>query len=305
MRIVEVGPRDGLQNEVKPVPSEQKIKFINALAASGVRDIEVTAFVSPKAVPQMANASQVTQGIDMVKGVRYYALVPNPRGLEDWLTAFARFEPEARGVALFTAASETFNDRNIHASIEESLRNFELIQATLERELGAKRPFVRSYVSTAFRCPYEGDISPHRVQAVAKALFDVGADEVSLGDTIGAATPLQVERLLDALVLAFGADRLAMHFHDTRGTALANVLTSLRYGVSTFDSSAGGLGGCPFAPGASGNLATEDLIYMLNGMDIRTGVDLKKVGEASKLIASSLEHKLPSKELQALSTAGF
>ena len=305
VRIVEVGPRDGLQNEAELVPSEIKVVFVNALSRTGLRDIEVTSFVNPRAIPQLADAATVLESIERQSGIRYFALIPNLAGLERWLPCAEALPSSGRAVALFTAASETFNRRNVNATISESLEQFRQIINRLTTEFDDQRPFVRGYVSTAVRCPYEGPIVPDAVARVVKALIDLGVDEVSLGDTIGAATPKQVSLLLDRLLSDMSAEKLSVHFHDTRGMALANVLAAMEMGISTVDASAGGLGGCPFAPGASGNLATEDLVYMLNGMGIETGVDLDAVVEASSIISPAIHHGLPSKELRAFTAAGF
>lgn len=306
VRIVEVGPRDGLQNEDASIPLEAKVQFIDLLSRSGLREIEVTSFVSPVAVPQLADAADVLKEIAKTPGVRYPVLVPNVRGLERWLTCLEWMPPGSRGVSLFTAASETFNQRNIRSSIDESLTTFELVIDRLRRDVpDSEIPFVRGYISTAFICPYEGVIEPHAVVRVARRLMEMGVQEISVGDTIGAATPVQVVRLLESLLPFLGAERLALHFHDTRGGALANVLASLQAGVSVFDSSAGGLGGCPYAPGAGGNLATEDLVYFMDGLGVETGVRLCAVAEASQSIAPHLGHGLPSKALAAFQAAGF
>lgn len=293
VRVVEVGPRDGLQNEPVFVPTEVKVRFIDALSAAGLPVVEATSFVQPKAVPQLADADQVLPAIQRRPGTRYPVLVPNPRGLERALKA------GAREIAVFTAASETFNRRNINRSIAESLRDI----AAVLREARSAGLWVRGYVSTGFGCPYEGEVPVERVVDVAERLVELGVDEVSVGDTIGVATPGGVERVVGALLERVPADRLGLHFHDTRGTALANTLAALQMGVAIFDSSAGGLGGCPYAPGAAGNLATEDLLYMLHGMGIETGVDLAGVVAASRLIAAHLGHPPTSKYLQAVSAA--
>lgn len=305
VRIVEVGPRDGLQNESADIPTEIKVDFVNALARAGLRDIEISSFVSPKSVPRMADAADITRQIEKRAGTRYSVLIPNLRGLDRWLQSANVLPNASRGIALFTAASETFNQKNINASIPESLENFRHIVARLRTEFGSEMPFIRGYVSTAFRCPYEGWIEPAPVEEVAKQLVDIGVDELSFGDTVGAATPNLVQNLLERLVPTFGTDMIAMHFHDTRGTALANVLTSMELGIGIFDSSAAGLGGCPFAPGATGNLATEDLVYMLSGMEIETGVSLEGVVQASNLIRPFIGHPLPSRALQAFQAAHY
>lgn len=305
VRIVEVGPRDGLQNEKRSVPVQTKVDFIDRLSASGLTELEVTSFVSPKAVPQLSDATEVLRLMEKRAGVRYSVLVPNLKGLERWLECAEWLPSSSRAIALFTAASETFNRRNINAGVVESLENFRQVIDRLRSECGREIPHLRGYVSTAFVCPYEGAIDPSSVESVCERLIQLGVDELSLGDTIGAATPRQVAGLLDGLIPRFGPEMLALHFHDTRGTALANVLAAMQMSISTFDSAAGGLGGCPFAPGAAGNLATEDLIFMLHGMDISTGVNLEGIVEASTIIAPAVGHDLPSKELQAFVSAGF
>src|SRR5687767_338723 len=289
VRVVEVGPRDGLQNEKVVIPTSVKVDFINRLTASGLQTIEAGAFVHPKWVPQMADTAEVYEQIDKKAGVDYPVLVPNLKGLE------RAVESGVTSIAIFTAASDTFNKRNINMTIEESFINYAPVaHAALNH--GMK---VRGYVSCACGCPYEGDVPPERVLEVAARLLDLGCYEVSIGDTIGVGTPLQVQGLIALLTQVIPASRLAMHFHDTRGTALANTLAALDMGISVFDASAGGLGGCPYAPGASGNLATEDLLYLLHGMGIETGVDLAKVVEASSTIAPYLDHPLPGKYVQA------
>jgi hydroxymethylglutaryl-CoA lyase len=283
VRIVEVGARDGLQNEPAPVPTEVKARFLEMLADAGLPVVEATAFVSPKWVPQLADAEQVMHTLRRRDGVRYPVLVPNLKGLARALSA------GAREIAVFTAASETFCQRNLNRSIEQSLAEFEQVV----HEAKAAGCWVRGYVSTAFVCPYEGAIAPESVVPIVERLLAMGVDEVSVGDTIGAAVPTQVARLTEALLPILPLERFAYHFHNTYGTALANVLTALQQGVFIFDSSAGGLGGCPFAPGASGNLATEDLLYMLHGMGIETGVDLAGVAAAAQFILSHLQREAP------------
>ena len=287
--IVEVGPRDGLQNEKASIASADKIAFVDRLSESGHSVIEVSAFVSPKWVPQMADASGVFAGITRKPGVRYTALVPNRAGLERAIAA------GVTEVAIFAAASETFSRRNINQSIDESLATYKMV-CDDARAAGVR---VRGYLSTCFVCPFEGPIAPSRVAEVAARLFDLGVFEVAVSDTIGAATPGDVLRVLGAVSVRFPLQPIALHFHDTRGTALANVLAGLDCGVTTFDSSAGGLGGCPYAPGAAGNLATEDLLYMLNGLGIDTGVSIDAVASASRFIETKLDHALPSRYLQA------
>jgi isopropylmalate/homocitrate/citramalate synthase len=287
--IVEVGPRDGLQNERAAVSTADKIAFVDRLSAAGHQAIEVSAFVSPKWVPQMADAEGVLAGITRRPGTRYAALVPNRQGLERAIAA------GVSEVAIFAAASETFSRRNINQSIDESL----VAYATVCAAARAARLRVRGYLSTCFACPFEGPIDPLRVAELSGRLFDIGVYQVAISDTIGAATPGDVLRVLEAAAVRVPLHQIALHFHDTRGTALANVLAGLDYGVTTFDSSAGGLGGCPFAPGAAGNLATEDLVFMLNGLGIETGVSLEGVAAASRAIEPHLDHPLPSRYLQA------
>jgi hydroxymethylglutaryl-CoA lyase len=287
--LVEVGPRDGLQNETPSIATADKIAFVNQLTNAGHRVIEVSAFVSPKWVPQMADASDVFAGITRRAGVRYTALVPNRAGLERALAA------RVDEVAIFAAASETFSRKNINQSIDESLTAYR----TVVDDAKAAGLRVRGYLSTCFRCPFEGPIAPSRVAEVSARLHELGVYEVAISDTIGAATPGDVVRVLGAVSEVLPLQQTALHFHDTRGTALANVLAGLDYGVTTFDSSAGGLGGCPYAPGASGNLATEDLLYMLNGLGIDSGVSVEAVASASRFIETKLDHKLPSRYLQA------
>ena len=287
--VVEVGPRDGLQNEQAPVSTADKIAFVNRLSAANLPVIEVSAFVSPKWVPQMADAAEVFAGIERRPGIRYTALVPNLAGLDRAMAA------GVAEIAVFAASTETFSRKNINQSIDESLVNYAGVTA---RALAAGLR-VRGYLSTAFGCPYEGDVAPERVADVAKRLLDVGVFEVAVSDTIGIAHPGQVPKVLDAVLARMPADRVALHFHDTRGTALANVLAALPYGIRTFDASAGGLGGCPYAPGAAGNLATDDLIYMLNGLGATTEVSLEKLSEASAFIATKIDHRLPSRYAQA------
>jgi len=289
IRIVEVGPRDGLQNEKVTIPTQARIDFITALGDAGLRVIEAGALVSPKWVPQMADTAEVYQNIPKDPGVEYPVLVPNMKGLERAL------EVGVKSIAIFTAASETFNKRNINMTIEESFANYAPVAARARNE-GIR---LRGYISTAFGCPYEGEVPPEKVLEVSARLLDLGCYEVSVGDTIGVGTPMQVQGVIGMLLQVIPAGKLAMHFHDTRGTALANVLSALRTGITIVDSSAGGLGGCPYAPGASGNLATEDLLYMLHGMGIETGVDLARVVAASRAVAARLDRALPSRYLQA------
>jgi isopropylmalate/homocitrate/citramalate synthase len=290
VRVVEVGPRDGLQNEPTFVPTEVKIRFIEMLAEAGLPVVEATSFVSPRWVPQLADAERVLTSIQRRPGVRYPVLVPNRKGLERALAA------GAREIALFTAASETFCQKNLNRTIEQSLQEFEQV-AREARQMGL---WVRAYISTAFVCPYEGQIAPQQVLPIVERLLTMEVDEISLGDTIGAAVPTQVARLTEQLQGILPLEKTAYHFHDTYGMALANVLMALQMGVATFDSSAGGLGGCPFAPGAAGNLATEDLLTMLHGMGIETGVEQAKVADAARFILQYLQRSTPpSRYLQA------
>jgi hydroxymethylglutaryl-CoA lyase len=287
--VFEVGPRDGLQNEAATLTVDDKVAFCDALLDAGLPAVEVGAFVSPKWVPQMAGSDEVFRRVRKRAGSRTPVLVPNRPGYER-----AR-EAGATEMAVFTAASETFNRKNINASIDESFARF----AEFVPEAKASGAWIRGYVSTCFGCPYEGAVDPAKVVEVARRLQDAGCDEISIGDTIGVGVPTQVTDVMGRLKDAIGAARLAVHFHDTRGTALANVLAALEVGVAVVDSSAGGLGGCPYAPGASGNLATEDLLYMLHGMGIETGVDLAAVTRASRALQSRLGRALPSRYLQA------
>jgi len=290
VKICEMGPRDGLQNESAIVPTTDKIRYIDLLSRSGLATIETTSFVRPDAIPQLTDAEDVMGGIEQRAGVTYLCLVPNVRGL-----ARAR-SAGVRSVAVFAAASESFTKRNINMTIEESLASF----ATVVKEARDDGMWVRGYISTAFGCPYEGTVSVRTVVRVAEALAEMGVDEISIGDTIGVATPNQVVEVAGALQERMPVERLAMHFHDTRGTALANIIAALQMNVAIFDSSSGGLGGCPYAPGATGNVATEDVLYMLHGMGIETGVDLDKIRDASRFIAGVLQRDLTSRAYRAL-----
>jgi hydroxymethylglutaryl-CoA lyase len=287
--VVEVGPRDGLQNEATSLSVDDRVLFCQHLIEAGLPVVEVGAFVSPRAVPQMADTGEVLRRLNPRAGAKTPVLVPNRTGFE-----LAR-QAGARAIAVFTAASETFNRRNINATIDESFARFDGFVPEARRE----GIWVRGYVSTCFGCPYEGSVAPARVVEIALRLMEAGCHEVSIGDTIGVAVPTEVGEVLERLLEVVPRESLAVHFHDTRGTALANVLAALQKGIAIVDSSAGGLGGCPFAPGASGNLATEDLLYMLHGMGIETGVSLEKVAAASKALAPRLGRALPSRYLQA------
>lgn len=259
--IKEVGPRDGLQNEKVFVPTEDKIAWINQLSGTGLNSIEITSFVNPKWIPALADAAEVAAGIERISGIVYSALVPNRQGLERAL------EADVDEAAVFMSVSETHNHRNINKSIYAT---FPILREVAHEALAAGKS-VRGYVSTVFGCPYEGPVSIDEVIRVAETLFDMGIGELSLGDTIGIANPKQVQEVLDILLKRFDAKKLALHFHDTRGTALANILVSMDMGITTFDASVGGLGGCPYAPGASGNVASEDLLYMLEAMGFTRG----------------------------------
>jgi hydroxymethylglutaryl-CoA lyase len=290
VRIYEVGPRDGLQNEATPISTESKRDYIDRLLVAGLREIEVTSFVAPRAVPQLADADLLLPSLRRPPGVRYPVLVPNLRGFERAL------EAGANAVAVFTAATDAFTQHNLGMTIEESLAAFGPV---LERA-AARGWWRRGYVSTAFGCPYTGRVAPERAVAVARRLIDLGVEEVCYGDTIGVGVPSQVEDLLArSVAVAIPLDRTAFHFHDTRGTALANVVAGLNAGVRCFDASTGGTGGCPYAPGAAGNLATEDLVYLLDGMGLEHGVSLAGVLDAARFISGKLGRPLASKVGQA------
>jgi hydroxymethylglutaryl-CoA lyase len=285
VRIVEVGPRDGLQNEKSTVSVETKVALIDKLSDSGLRNIEAGAFVSPKWVPQMADTDKVYAAIKKAANVSYPVLVPNAKGMEAAVAA------GVKEIAVFAAASETFSQKNINCSIAESIERFKPVMEEAKKR-GIK---VRGYVSCVLGCPYEGEIKPEAVVKVARALHDAGCYEISLGDTIGTGTPEKTRTLLQAVKKEIPVAALAVHFHDTYGQALANILVALEEGVSVIDSATGGLGGCPYAKGATGNVATEDVLYMLNGMGIETGVSLEKVAEAGRFIADALQRPLVSK----------
>jgi len=278
VRIVEVGPRDGLQNEPGTVPAAVKIEFIERLAAAGLPAVEATSFVSPRWIPQLADAAEVFRGLARRPGVAYPVLVPNLQGLE------RAIEAGAEEIAVFTAASETFNRKNINASVADSLARIrELAAPALARGMR-----MRGYISCVLGCPYEGAVSEDKVVEIAQALLELGCYEVSLGDTIGVGTPVSARRVLWAVAGECGMERLAVHFHDTRGQALANIFACLEAGVTVVDASVAGLGGCPYAPGASGNVATEDLVYLLHGLGIETGVDLPALVAAGHFICGHL-----------------
>jgi hydroxymethylglutaryl-CoA lyase len=290
VKLVEVGPRDGLQNEAAAVPTRVKVELIKRLVSAGLRVVEAGSFVSPKRVPQMADTGDVLAAIPRKLGVTYPVLVPNMKGMEAALAAGA---PE---VAIFAAATETFSQKNINCSIDESFDRFlSVCEAALDAGIR-----VRGYVSCALGCPYEGEVDAHAVATVAQRLFNFGCYEISLGDTIGTGTPLKTKGLIEAVSQKIPVERVAGHFHDTYGQALANILASLECGVATFDSSIAGLGGCPYAPGATGNVATEDVLYMLDGMGIETGVNMTKLIAAGQYISSHLNRPTNSKAARAL-----
>jgi hydroxymethylglutaryl-CoA lyase len=295
--VYEVGPRDGLQNEAANVPTEGKLALVRALAEAGLARIEATSFVSPRWIPQLADAEAVVAGLPRRPGVSYVVLVPNARGLERLAAAVAQAGEGAPPVAaaVFMSASESHNRKNLNRSVAESLAELgQVVPAARAHGLA-----VRGYVSTVFGCPYDGAVDPGRAAEVAEALLGFGCEQISLGDTIGVATPALTRRVIARMVRTIPAERLALHMHDTRGTALANVLAGLDLGITTFDASIGGLGGCPYAPGASGNLATEDLVYMLAGMGYETGVDFTKLIAAGALAQRLVGRRLPGKTLQA------
>ncbi|MFJ7973436.1 hydroxymethylglutaryl-CoA lyase [Psychrobacillus sp. NPDC096389] len=288
--IKEVGPRDGLQNEKQTISTEDKITWIDSLSKTGLSYIEVSSFVHPKWIPQLADASEVLGKIQREQGITYAALVPNLRGLERALAA------NVDEVSVFMSASEAHNKNNINKSIEETYP----ILSEVVKEAKAAGKTVRGYVSTVIACPYDGPIAASQVRKVSDHLFSMGIDELSLGDTIGVGVPNQVEQLLEELLPHFEANKLAMHFHDTRGTALANIVKSLEMGITIFDSALGGLGGCPYAKGASGNVATEDLLYMLHEMGIETGIDINAVMKSAQLIEKVRGKKLNSRQMDIL-----
>jgi len=290
--VYEVSPRDGLQNEKATVPLGEKLRLVEALTSAGLRRIEVTSFVSPKWIPQLADADDVARALARIaagRPVTYSALVPNARGLE---------RAKAAGmteIAVFLSASETHNQKNVNKSVAETLNAF-------EQTIGPARAAgmrVRGYVSTVWGCPYEGNVDPKKALEIAKRLLAMGCYQISLGDTIGVGTPLQTQKIVSMMLAEIPQEALALHMHDTRGTALANILAGLELGIRDFDASVGGLGGCPYAPGAAGNVATEDLVYMLHGMGIKTGIDLERLVEAGRAAESIVGRSLPGKVHQA------
>lgn len=293
VKIVEVGPRDGLQNEPQPISTQDKVAFIRKLIDAGSKHIELTSFVRPDKIPQLSDAEEVVKHIlKLNEDVQFSCLVPNMKGME------LACKLGVKEIAVFTATSETFSQKNTHAGIEEIFLRFEPVMALAK----AENMKVRGYVSTVFGCPYEGKTSVETLLSVIKHLFDMGAYEVSLGDTTGIGTPLQVQTILQHVLQQFPQNKIAMHFHDTRGMAIANILVALEMGITSFDASAGGLGGCPYAKGASGNVATEDVVYLLGALGIKTGINLEKLADASQFILSILEKNSPSKVHQELCT---
>jgi hydroxymethylglutaryl-CoA lyase len=292
VNIVDVGPRDGLQNEKDPVPAAIKIELVHRLQDAGLQEIEVTSFVSPKWVPQMADNAEVMAGIRRKPGVRYSVLTPNMQGFD----AALKCKPDE--VVVFGAASEAFSQKNINCSIEESIERFRPV-AQAAKAAGIA---VRGAISCAVGCPYEGEIAPERVALVARLMQDIGVEHVGVADTIGVGTPVKVQRALDAALRHYSVDQVSGHFHDTYGMALANTLASLELGIWNFDASSAGLGGCPYAKGATGNVATEDVVYLLHGMGIETGIDLDKLIDAGKFISDFLQRKPHSRAANALLT---
>ena len=287
--MYEVGPRDGLQNESRMVPTDDKVKLIDALSETGLRAIEITSFVNPKWIPQLADGGEVSRRIVRKAGMIYSALVPNRQGLD------AAIASGMKEVAVFMSASETHNKKNVNKTIAQTLAAF---RETVPPALAAGLR-VRAYVSTVYGCPYEGAVDPAKAVELARALRALGCYQISLGDTIGVANPRQVRDVLSRVLAEIPRSEVAVHFHDTRGTALANILVSVEMGITTVDAALGGLGGCPYAPGASGNVATEDVVYMLEGMGVRTGVDLDRLVDCARLASTLVGHEVPSKYYRA------
>jgi hydroxymethylglutaryl-CoA lyase len=287
--VYEVSPRDGLQNERATVPLRGKVRLIEALVLAGLKRIEITSFVSPKWIPQLADADELAEHVKAPPGVTFSALVPNERGLERAKTA------KLGEVAVFLSASETHNKKNINKTVDDTLA---IYQGTVAKAVEAGMR-VRGYISTVWGCPYEGDVDPKRAVAIAKRLLAMGCYQISLGDTIGVGTPRQTKRILELVLADIAPEKIAMHMHDTRGTALANIIVGLEMGIRDFDASVGGLGGCPYAPGAAGNMATEDLVYMLHGMGLATGIDLERLVEAGKAAEGIVGRPLPGKVHQS------
>lgn len=293
VQLKEVGPRDGLQNEKKFISTEDKVAWIDMLSNTGVTEIEYSSFVNPKWIPALADAKEVGKRIKRNPNVRYSALVPNMKGLENAI------EAGIDGASVFMSASETHNMKNINKTIDQTFPVLKEVIVAAKEE-GKK---VTGYVSTVFDCPYEGKITPDNVLTVCEHLFASGVDDLSLGDTIGTAVPTQVEQLLEVLMKHYPKEKLILHFHDTRGMAIANIMTSMHYGINRFDSTIGGLGGCPYAPGAAGNVATNDVLYLLNGLGIETGIDEKKIQDAGIFIQNKLGKILPSRSLAYFANA--
>ncbi len=290
VKLVDVGPRDGLQNEKQPVPAAVKIELVHRLQDAGLKDIEVTSFVSPKWVPQMADNAEVMAGIQRKSGVRYSVLTPNMKGLEAALAS----QPDE--IVVFGAASEAFSQRNINCSIAESIERFRpVVEAARAHNI-----HVRGAISCTVGCPYEGEIAPERVELVARLMKDIGVQHIGVADTIGVGTPRKVQRAMEAALKYYELDNVSGHFHDTYGQALGNTLATLEMGVWQYDASVAGLGGCPYAKGATGNVATEDVVYMLHGMGIATGIDLDKLVDAGKYISDFLQRKPNSRAATAI-----
>ncbi|MGM8212306.1 hydroxymethylglutaryl-CoA lyase [Virgibacillus sp. W0430] len=294
VRIKEVGPRDGLQNEQNWVHTHDKVAWINMLSDSGVSEIEYSSFVHPKWIPALSDAREVGKRIKRNPNVRYSALVPNMKGLEHAL------EAGIDGASIFMSASDSHNKGNINKSIADT---YSILKEVIDEAKSAGK-HVTGYISTVFDCPFEGKVTPTQVLRICEKLYSLGVDDLSLGDTIGTAVPSQVENLLEVLLKYYPQEKMIMHFHDTRGMAIANIMTSMEYGITRFDSSVGGLGGCPYAPGAAGNVATNDVLYLLHGMGVKTGIDEKKVKEAGFYIQKKLGKQLPSKSLMYAAAQG-
>ena len=294
VKLVDVGPRDGLQNEKAPVPAAVKIELVHRLQDAGLTNIEVTSFVSAKWVPQMADAAAVMAGIHRKPGVRYSVLTPNMKGFEAAVLPARELWPDE--VVVFAAASEAFSQRNINCSIAESIERFRPVVEAAK----AKNIYVRGAISCTVGCPYEGEIAPERVELVARLMKDIGVQHVGVADTIGVGTPVKVQRAMDAALKHYAIDDVSGHFHDTYGQALANTLACLQMGVWQFDTSSAGLGGCPYAKGATGNVATEDVVYLLQGMGIESGIDLEKLIDAGKFISEHLQRQPTSRAATAL-----
>jgi len=287
--LYEVGPRDGLQNESRLIPTENKVQLIDALSETGLRAIEITSFVNPRWIPQLADGVEVAQRVRRREGVNYSALVPNRQGFDSAVKA------GMKEIAVFLSASETHNKKNVNKTIAATLQAFgEVVPPALERGMR-----VRAYVSTVYGCPYEGKVDPNQALELCRALRAMGCYQISLGDTIGVANPRQVRDVLSRVLADTPIEAVAVHFHDTRGTALANILVAVEMGITTVDAALGGLGGCPYAPGASGNVATEDVVYMLEEMGVKTGVDLEKLIDCSRLASTLVGHEMPSKYYRA------